>query len=340
MTGISLGPDDGSPWYRRIASECDRFVELHGMEPADAETRLRRLEIDILIDLDGFTTGSRPALIARRPAPVQISYLGFPAPIPAGFYDYDITCHGAEPEPWQEAPTCPVFLPHNHFLFDDRNRPGATPARSSLGLPDGARVFCCFNNTYKIEPIVFGLWMRLLQAVPDSVLWLLERSPEASHRLRQAAVKQGVEPARLVFAPFVEVEAHLARYPLADLFLDTLIYNAHTTAQEALYCGLPVLTCPGRTRAARIGASLVRAAGLPELVCGSREEYLDRAIRLGRDPAALERLKEKLRRNRESAPLFDVTGRIRDLERALEIAWRRHLQGLPPAPIDLSAGTA
>ncbi|RME34923.1 MAG: hypothetical protein D6786_03480 [Gammaproteobacteria bacterium] len=340
VVGLSLRPDDGSRWYRWIRNECDQFFNLHALDSEQAARRIRELGVDLLVDLDGYTTGARPEILARRPAPLQLSYLGFPAAIPAAFYDYDICSRAAEHGPWQGDPACPIWLPHTHFPFDERNLPARPSTRAAEGLPEGAIVFCCFCNTYKIEPEVFGRWMQILAGVPDGVLWLLQRSGEASGRLRRAAAEHGIDPGRLLFAPHTEVDEHLARYPLADLFLDTFCYNAHTTAQEALYSGLPVLTSPGATRAARIGASLVRAAGLPELVCRSHEEYRDRAIELGRDRDALRGLKEKLRRNRERAPLFDVAGRIRDLERAYETAWRRHLRGLPPAPIDLSAGTA
>ncbi len=335
VIGLSLGPDDGSCWYHDIATRCDRFLDLHGLDLDGCRKRIRELGVDILIDLDGFTSGARPVLVAQRLAPVQISYLGFAAPMPARFYDYDITSRMAEPLPWQGEPTSPIFLPHVHWLFDERDLPAELLERTAQGLPEDAVVYCCFNNTYKIDPGVFSVWMELLRSVPGSVLWLLVRRQETMENLYRAAAAEGVDPARLVFAPFVDITAHQARYPLADLFLDTFCYNAHTTAQEALWSGLPVLTCPGRTRASRICGALVRASGLPELVCDTPRQYLQRAVTLGRDPSACRNLKERLARNRDEAPLFRVAERIRDLERACELAWQRHLAGQPPAPIDL-----
>ncbi|MDQ2106727.1 O-linked N-acetylglucosamine transferase, SPINDLY family protein, partial [Azospirillum isscasi] len=270
VVGYSHGPDDGGPMRRRLGAAFDRFVDLAAHSHAEAASRIREDGVDILVDLKGHTQHARPEIAAHRPAPVQAQWLGYPGTMGAGFIDYVIgdplvTPLDRQPFYAERIVQLPVCYQPN-----DRSRPiGPTPTRAACGLPERGMVFCCFNAAYKITPALFGLWCRLLGAEPDSVLWLLDSHPEASANLRREAARRGVAPERLVFAPRRPPAEHLARHRLADLFLDTTPVGAHTTASDALWAGLPVLTVPGEGFASRVGASLLRAAGLPELAVRS-----------------------------------------------------------------------
>jgi protein O-GlcNAc transferase len=329
---FSFGADDGSDLRRRIQSAFDEFVDVLHLSDADLAALIRRREIDILVDLTGFTTHSRFNVLARRAAPVQINFLGYPGTMGAGCGDYIIADPTIIPEEhFQFYGERVVWLPDcclpndNNSLISER-----TPTRAECGLPETAFVFCCFNNTYKINPQIFDVWMRLLSAIASSVIWLRETNPIAQRNLRREAERRGIAPDRLVFAPSIEVADHLARQRHADLFLDTLPYNAHTTASDALWAGLPPVTCLGETFAGRVAASLLKAVGLPELITTSLEDYEALALRLARDPALLGGIRDKLLRNRDTYPLFDTARFTRHLEAAYTTMWQRYQRGEPP----------
>ncbi|MEX2199725.1 MAG: tetratricopeptide repeat protein [Burkholderiales bacterium] len=321
---LSYGPDDASPMRKRLARAFERFVDVRTLSDAAAARVLRDLEIDVAVDLKGHTADARPGILAHRPAPVQVSYLGFPGTTGTDFIDYVLADRHVLPESeraaWSEKV---VYLPECYQANDaGRVIADRTPSRAEAGLPSQGFVFCSFNNNYKITPQVFDAWMRLLRQVPASVLWVLEDNTGARRNLQREAEARGVEPQRLVFAPRVPHAEHLARHRLADLFLDTLPCNAHTGASDALWAGLPLLTCAGGTFAGRVAGSLLRAIGLPELVTRSLAEYEALALQLATNPARLSALRARLAANRMTAPLFD-TDRFR---RHLESAYLRMLE--------------
>lgn len=337
VVAFSYGPDDGSPHRRRVENDCDAFVELAGLPEAECAAEIRAQGIDILVDLKGHTSGGRPGIAARRPAPLQVSYLGFPGTSGAGWLDYLIADHTVAPPgsdgQFREAL---VRLPDSYQVTDHHRRIADTvPGRADCGLPDEGFVFCCFNHSYKIDPQIFALWMEILGAVPGSVLWLLRASPLAESNLRGAASDHGVNPARLVFAPRLAQGDHLARHTHAGLFLDTHGCNAHTTASDALWAGVPVLTWPGQTFASRVAAGIDHAIGLDELVAPDREAYRRLAIQLASDPGRLTDLRARLAENRNTAPLFDTPRFTRHLESAFRTMWQVWCAGAPPRPFDV-----
>src|SRR5690606_17676928 len=260
---------------------------LHATPARDVAQKIADLGIDIAIDINGYTKGAKTAAFAYRPAPVQVQYLGFPGTMGAEFIDYVVADHTVIPEAERVHYIERIaYLPHS-YQVNDRRRPlpAGRPARSACGLPEEGFVFACFNANYKITPEMFSIWMRLLRAVEGSVLWLFEGNAWAARNLRAEAASRGVAPERLMFALRLKLDEHLARLAEVDLFLDTLPYNAHTPASDALWAGLPVLTTPGRSFAARVGASLLRAVGMEELIAASPEEYEALALALARDPA-------------------------------------------------------
>jgi predicted O-linked N-acetylglucosamine transferase (SPINDLY family) len=300
---------------------------------------LRREEIDIAVDLKGYTTESRPGIFAARAAPIQVSYLGYPGTMGAEFIDYLIADRVVVPAAARgDFSEKIVYLPESYFSYAcTEEAPSAPMTRAEAGLPEKGFVFCCFNSSYKLTPAAFVLWMRLLKTVPDSVLWLLELNTVASRNLRREAASAGVAPERLVFAPFMPMQQHRARYALADLFLDTLPCNAHSTAAEALWAGLPVLTSAGESFAGRVAASLNQAVGLPELIVATLEDYEALALRLARDPAALGAIREKLAANRRTSSLFDATALSHRLESAYATMQDSYRRGAPPADFDVPA---
>ncbi|MEP7182938.1 MAG: tetratricopeptide repeat protein [Betaproteobacteria bacterium] len=316
-TAASFGPDTGDAMRDRLRRAFDRFVDVRGMSDRDAARLLREMEIDIAVDLKGFTRDSRPGILAHRPAPVQVSWLGYPGTMGAGWIDYIIADARVIPAAADVHYAERVVRLPDTYQVNDRTRriDERTPTRAECGLPESGFVFCSFNNSYKITPDVFDVWMRLLTRVPGSVLWLLEGNATAARNLRREAERRGVAPERLVFAPRMPAALHLARHRLADLFLDTLPVNAHTTASDALWAGLPVLTCVGVAFAGRVAASLLDAVGLPELIVDRLADYEARALELATTPAALSALRDRLARNRTTHPLFDTD------------RFRRHLEG-------------
>jgi predicted O-linked N-acetylglucosamine transferase (SPINDLY family) len=333
VVAVATNPDDGSDERRRVAAASERFVDLGDRSNSEIAAWLRADEIDIAVDLGGLTDSGRPPVFAARPAPVQVSYLGFPGTSGAPYLDYLVADRFVVPvaqRPHYREKL--ALLPDTYYPTDD-SWPVAveTPRRADAGLPERGFIFSCFNNSYKITTEIFALWTRLLAAVPESVLWLLATNADATRNLRAAAATHGIAPERIVFAPSAPFAAHLARHRLADLALDTLPYNAHTTACDALWAGLPIVTCPGTTFPSRVAASLLNAMGLPELVTSSLEDYAALALALASDPARLAALKTKVAHQRTTAPLFDTARRTRDLEAAFTVMAERHRRGEAPA---------
>jgi len=311
--GIATTGDDGSPQRQRIAAACDHFHDMTGLGPDAVAGLVRELEIDILIDLNGHTEGDQFDVLARRPAPLQVCWLGYAGTSGAPFVDACIADVIVAPEPHAFTEKL-VYLPYSFFPHDAGRIIGPAPARAEMGLPETGFVFCCFNQNWKYTADVFALWLRLLAQVPGSVLWL--RDPGAARpALLAAADAAGIDPARLVFAAHAPSDAdHLGRHACADLFLDTLPYNAHATAADALFAGLPVLTQRGISFCGRVGASLLAAVRMPELITETAADYEALALALARDPARLAALRAKLAAARYTAPLFDTPRFTRDLE--------------------------
>jgi len=316
--GISLRRAQDTPFERRVRAAFDRFIDVGERSDSEIAQLLRESQIDIAVDLMGFTDGLRLGIFAHRAAPVQVSYLGYAGTSGAPYMDFILADEivippGAERHYTERV----VRLSHSYLPNDDRRDVGAVPTREEAGLPTAGVVFCAFTNAYKISPMMFDLWMRLLRAVPDSVLWLRALTEEARENLLSEARTWGVAPHRLVFAPHVAGMAeHLGRLGLADLYLDTLPYNAHSTACDALWAGVPVLTCTGTGFASRVAASALTAVGLPELITRSLAEYEHLALDLARRPERLRELRARLVRQRSSAPLFDTSGYRGRLETA------------------------
>lgn len=335
---ISFGPDTGDPMRARLRAAFDHFVDVRATSDGDVARMLREREVDIAVDLNGFSTGSRLGIFAHRAAPVQVNFLGYPGTLGADYIDY-IVADGIVIPAGDEASYAEkvVRLPSS-YQANDAKRIIAdwVPSRSELGLPKTGFVYCCFNANYKITPAVFDVWMRLLAAVPGSVLWLLEGPASAVGNLRREAQRRGVAADRLVFAPPLPVDRHLARNRVADLFLDTLPVNAHTTASDALWAGLPVLTCIGNTFAARVAASLLTAVGLPELSVRDLGAYEALALDLAQAPERLGALRARLAANRSSCALFDTLRFTRNLEAAYVRMWGRAQRGETPQAFDVA----
>lgn len=316
----------------RIRDGVEHWRDIVALDDGAAEALILADGIDILVDVNGHTRGARAGLLTRRPAPVIVNWLGYPGSMGSACHHYIIADQhivpaGSEIFYSERVVRLPCYQPN------DQQRPRrAATNRADHGLPDDATVFCSFNGTQKVTPFVFARWMTILRGVPGSVLWLLKSCDEVEDRLRARAAEAGIAPERLVFAPIIGAHDHLARYPLADLFLDTLPYGAHTTASDALWMGVPVLTVPGRGFAARVCASLVHAAGLPECVCTSAEEYVARAISFGRDRTALAPLRERLIAGRDAALLFDTPRLVRELELLFRGMWADFAEGRLPQP--------
>ena len=335
VIALSYGADDGKRERARLRHSFDRFIEVQDRSDAEAALLLRQLETDIAIDLKGYTLWARPGIFAHSPAPVQVSWLGYPGTLAVDWYDYVLAD--------------PVVLPHSQqslyeekivhlpdcYQPNDPSRPFVPVTRAAAGLPESGFVFCSFNIHRKISRGVFEAWMRLLTAVPGSLLWLLDDT--ANDTLRREAVSRGVDPARLFFAPKLELDAHLGRCAAADLMLDTMPYGAHTTGSDALWVGVPLVTVLGPSFANRVAASLVTGMGAPELIAASLEAYEALALALARDPARLAALKQKLAANRRTAPLFDAPRFCRHIEAAYETMMAIARAGEAPRPFDIPA---
>jgi predicted O-linked N-acetylglucosamine transferase (SPINDLY family) len=334
LFGISFGPADNSPMSRRMASAFDVFLDVRDYSEEATAELMRRREIDIAIDLVGFTKICRRGIFASRAAPVQVNYLGWPATSGARYMDYILADSIVIPDDLRRHYTEAVVQLPECYQPNDGQRPVPVdiPSRAECGLPDEGIIFCCFNNTYKIGPRTFDIWARILDQVPGSVLWLIEDLPQTSENLKREAEARGVSKDRLVFAPRLPLAQHLTRHRLADIFLDTMPYNAHTAASDALWSEVPVVTCIGNTFAARVGSSLVAAVGLPELTTTTLADYEKLALDLARDRGRLFSLKARLSAARTSAPLFNSRRLARHVERAYETMWDRWQRQLPPAP--------
>jgi predicted O-linked N-acetylglucosamine transferase (SPINDLY family) len=336
---LSFGPARDSDMRQRLMRSFDRFIDVRMQSDQAIAELVRAMEIDIAVDLKGFTQEARPRIFAQRPAPVQVSYIGYPGTMGARYIDYIIADHFVISDDRQAAYSEKIVrLPGSYQVNDADRRMSATiPSRASAGLPEEGFVFCCFNNTYKITPDVFEVWMRLLRGIEGSVLWLFEGNSVAPDNLRREAKQRDVSAERLVFAARTKSEDHLARYRLADLFLDTRYYNAHTTASDALWAGLPVLTCSGATFASRVAGSLLNAVDMPELITYSLEDYEALAFKLAREPAVLSALRQKLVRDRDTFSLFDTARTTRHIEAAYTTMWERHRRGEPPESFSVAA---
>ncbi|MBK8322456.1 MAG: tetratricopeptide repeat protein [Betaproteobacteria bacterium] len=337
VTAFSWGPDTGDAMRKRLAAAFDDFVDVRGRTERDIASVAREKGIDVAIDLKGYALDERTGVFARRAAPVQVSWLGYPATTGAKHMDYFVADAVAMTPAIREAFDEQVVVLPGSFQPHDTRRGavGDVPSREALGLPESGFVFCGFNAPWKINPPQFDRWMRILAAVPGSVLWLLETGPAVARNLCREATARGIDEARLVFAPRVSQQAHLARLAAAGLFLDTLPCNAHTGASDALWAGLPVLTCPGGTFAGRVAASVVTAAGLPELVASSPEAYEAEAIRLAHSREALAAIRGRVTAARASAPLFDTAAFTRHLESAFARMHERAAGGLAPEAFEV-----
>ncbi|WP_051013971.1 tetratricopeptide repeat protein [Pararhodospirillum photometricum] len=309
----------------RLQQSVEHWQELTGLDDDSAARQIAAADLDLLVDLNGHTDGARPGIIARRPAPILINWLGYPGTTGSPFHHYIIADDWIIPPSHEKYYSEKVLRLPCYQPNDLHREIGPVPSRAEAGLPEEAVVYCCFNAAYKITRFTFERWISVLAAVPDGVLWLLDPGRTTRERLQAEAQARGIDPARLVFAPRVPNPVHLARYALADLFLDTAPYGAHTTASDALWRGVPVLTWSGRAFASRVCGSLVRAAGLPDLVCKSPEDYTARAIMLGQDAEARQTLRARLAAAHETCVLFDMTALVRRLEALYE--------ALPGAPL-------
>ncbi len=313
--GFDWSREDRSPLRQRVETAMDHFERIHTLSDEAAARRIRECEIDILVDLQGQTLGARANMLAYRPAPVQITYLGLPATTGLPFIDYVIADRYLIPESSQPFYSeKPLYLPDIYQVSDRQRSVAPVPSRADCGLPPNAFVFCSFNNNYKFTPEVFAAWMRILQRVPGSVLWLLADNVWSQENLRRAALEQGVTGERLLFAPRLAPEHYLARMGVPDLFLDTYPFNAGTTANDALWMGLPVLTMSGQTFASRMAGALLTAAGLPELITTDLQAYEEKAVALAQSPAECRRLRAHLQQTREHGVLFDTPRFVRHLE--------------------------
>lgn len=313
--GYCWSPEDGSEVRKRVIAALDHFHRIHDLSDDAAARLIREHEIDILVDLQGQTAGARMNILASRPAPLQITYLGLPATTGLPSIDYVIADRFLIPEAEaQHYSEKPLYMPDVYQVSDRKRHIGVIPTRASCGLPEHAFVFCSFNNNFKFTPEMFDVWMNILQRVPGSVLWMLSDNPWAETNLRQEAGKQGIDPSRLLFAPRVSPENYLARYQLADLFLDSFPFNAGTTANDALWMGLPVLTRSGRTFASRMAGALLTAAGLQQLITYSVADYEELAVSLATNPTACSTIREELTKVRATGRLFDTALFTRNLE--------------------------
>lgn len=339
VIGISYGRSSQDEMRNRVAMAFDQFIETADKSDREIAEMLRGMDVDIAIDLKGHTQDSRLGILAYRPAPVQVHYLGYPGTLGADFIDYLIADSTLIPESHQEYYTEKIIYLPDTYQVNDRSRCIAEvdDARCDHGLPENSFVYCCFNNNWKITPDVFDAWMRILNRVENSVLWLFIDNEEASKNISQQAAIRNISPDRLIFAKKIPIDKHLARHRHADLFLDTFHCNAHTRASDALWAGLPLVTKLGDTFASRVSASLLRAIGLPQLITENIEDYEALAIELASDPDKLSKVKRTLSENRFTAPLFDTPRFARHLEMAYEEIIMRWRQNLPPTHIHISS---
>jgi predicted O-linked N-acetylglucosamine transferase (SPINDLY family) len=338
LIGFSFGPDIEDEMRLRLRAAFDQFIDVRALDDLQVAQLSRDMGIDIAVDLKGYTQDMRIGIFAHRCAPVQVNYLGYPGTMGASYMDY-IMADGmvipAGSEPYYTEKV--VRLPHSYQINDSQRKISDRQfTRTELGLPEQGFVFCCFNKNYKILPQTFDGWMRILKQVEGSVLWLFQETPTSTHNLQQEAEKRGIDSRRLIFAPHMNLADHLARHRLADLFIDTLPCNAHTTASDALWAGLPVLTCIGQAFASRVAGSLLQAIGLPELITHTQAEYEARAIALATQPDQLAAVRAKLHHNRLRTPLFDIKLYTQHIEAAYRAMHERYLSNQAPEHISVA----
>ena len=323
------GGGDGSALRARFEAAVEHVVDIRALSDAEAAARIRAEDIDILVDLNGYSGQQRLGVFAHRPAPIQVSYLAYAGTLGAPYMDYILADRTVIPEDEAQYYDEKIaWLPHSYQINDDKRGVGETPARAEAGLPAKGFVFCNFNHANKFTPASFSLWMRILAQTPGSVLWLLAPDPLARDNLRREAGRRSIEPARLVFAETLPFEKHLARLKLAGLFLDGFPYGAHTTASDALWAGVPLITCRGGSFAGRVAASLLSALDMPELVTENPADFEALALRLAREPLLLKGFREKLAQKRVAAPLFDTRRNTSAIETAWQ--WMFARRDLPP----------
>ena len=327
--GYSYGPDDDNKYARLVKAGCDKYVNIANLNFCDAARVINEDKIDILVDLKGHTRDDRLVIFAFRPVPVQVTYLGFPGTLGADFIDYNVVDKVIVPREVRKFYTEKlVVMPDCYQINDDKQELSTKRfSRLECGLPEGGTVFCCFNKTIKIEPMIFNSWMRILSQVEGSVLWLLRSNGLAEENLKKEAEKRGVDEKRLVFADRIDLPLHLARLRLADIALDTRIYNGGATTSNALRSGVPVVTLEGRSYLARMSSSLLTAAGMVETITSSTSEYERVAVWLAKDKIRLPNIKQK--------PLFDSGIWVSNLERGYKMMWERFVAGKLPATIVL-----
>ncbi|MGJ5175251.1 UDP-N-acetylglucosamine-peptide N-acetylglucosaminyltransferase [Bradyrhizobium oligotrophicum] len=332
LHAFSFGADDRGPMRGRLHDAFDGFHDVTALSDSAAAAMVHAAQIDILVDLKGYTRGARTGILMLHPAPVQVNFLGYPGTLGGGICDYIITDPFMTPlAAAADYSESFAYMPHS-YQPHGRAAIGPPPTRAEVGLPDTGVVFCCFNQAYKFTPATFDLWCRLLDATPDSVLWLLA-SDQAEGNLRGEALRRGVAPGRLVFAPEMTQSEHLRRLQLADLVLDTAPYGAHTTASDALWAGVPVVSCAGDTFASRVAGSLLHAVGCPELIAKDEADYLAVALTLAAEPDLLRAAKARLWHNRLATPLFDAAAYARSLQDLYDQMWHRRRSGGAPEPI-------
>jgi protein O-GlcNAc transferase len=333
----SYGKNDGSYYRARIEKDSDKFIDIYSLSDEASAMRINEDQVDILVDLKGHTKDSRFEICALRPAPVQVSYLGFAGTTGADFIDYIITDKIVTPEEHSQyySEKC-VYMPHC-YLVNDHTQPISEKEwkKADCGLPESCFVFCSFNQLYKIDPIMFDVWMRILKQVPESVLWLLCGNKTAEENLRREAEARGVKSERLIFAKLLPKDEHLSRLKLADLGLDTRIYNGHTTTSDALWAGVPVISLQGSHFASRVSSSILSALGVTELITYSIEEYEALAVRLALNALEVNEIRQKIGRNRAGEPLFDTPRFVRNLETAYKEMWKIFLSGDVPREIEV-----
>jgi predicted O-linked N-acetylglucosamine transferase (SPINDLY family) len=333
---FSYGPDTNDAMNLRIKSGVDHFHDVQTMSHKDIALLARSLEIDIAVDLGGYTVGGKTDVFAMSAAPIQLSYIGFLGTMGAPYYDYLLADEITIPKENQQYYSEKIaYLPSYQVNDSTESPPEIFFTRKDIGLPEAGFVFCCFNNTYKITPETFDSWMRILKSVEDSVLLIYVDIEAARQNLINLATKKGLDPSRLIFAKHVERDQYLARYRVVDLFLDTLPYNAATTASDALRMGLPVLTLRGNSFASRMAASVISAINLPELITDTREEYESLAIELATNAKKFKVIKDKLKENLLTAPLYDTAKFTENLESVYKVMYQRYHDGLEPDHIYL-----
>jgi predicted O-linked N-acetylglucosamine transferase (SPINDLY family) len=332
IIGLSFGPKESSDIRDRIAAALSGFHDVERKSDHEIAEMLRDHQVDVAVDLCGYTTHSRPGIFALRPAPIQVSYLGYAATMGSDCIDYIVADAVALPFKRQDHYAERIVHLPGCYLANSRQAPGTSPpTRSEAGLPEHAFVYCCFNNSWKITPAIFDTWMQILGECEKGVLWLSSTNDTAVRNLRGAAEARGIDPSRLVFAPRLDrLEDHLARHSLADLFLGTLPYNGHTTASQALWAGLPVLACKGGSFVGRVASSLLTSVGLDEMITSDLGQYKALALKLAGDPVMLANIRSKLVRNRDTHPLFDTQGLARHIESAYTTMWEARARGEKP----------